>query len=299
MAKSKQLDQFLLEFCWSAWTEFGVSGWTRSHTDWDLDPEALLILTACVCDSDLRLRGEVLDWCANNESLLSRARTRTLLRAWPVADAWPAFATDLSAATGKMWEGAKRKGSFRPTGKGELSLQDRPSTLALRLRALLGVGARSEIIRVLLLAPESRSWSKQELAEEIAYTRRNVHDAVNHLHAAGSLRTLDGSTRARYLLDHRSSWSSLVAPLPTTGRASAFLLRAAWHLRCAAAELRTTDPQLRSLEARRWWTEIEADLKRAGCSTPSFPLTGSAWTQIRAFHERFFENLASGRWPPA
>lgn len=297
MKSSKQADALLAEFCWSAWAEFGVSAWTRKHQDWSIDPEALLILTGCLSTIDLRLRGEVLDWCASNEALLSRARTRTLLRSWPSTEAWPAYAADLTAATGKSWEGSSGGGRFQATGKSALTIEDRPATIALRIRAVLGVGARSEIVRTLLLAPEARSWSKQELSVEVAYTRRNVHDAVDQLHAAGALRTLESESRARYLLDRRSSWLGLFAPLPTAGSASAALLRAAWRLRCASESSRDLDEDLRSLEARRWWSEIEPDLSRAGWPTLSLPSGQSAWSSVQSFRRGFFEDLASGYGP--
>ncbi|MDA1260369.1 MAG: hypothetical protein O3A20_07075 [Planctomycetota bacterium] len=299
MKSSKQADAILAEFCWSAWAEFGVSAWTRKHQDWCIDPEALLILTGCLSATDLRLRGEVLDWCATNEALLSRARTRTLLRSWPSAEAWPAFAADLTAATGKSWEGAAGGSRFQATGKSALTLEDRPAAIALRIRAVLGVGARSEIVRTLLLAPEARSWSKQELSVEVAYTRRNVHDAVDQLHAAGALRTLESGSRARYLLDRRPSWLGLFAPLPSRASASASLLRAAWRLRCASEAVHKFDQDLRSIEARRWWSEIEPDLSRAEWQVAQLPTSKSSWSVLQSFQNDFFDQLAAGQWQPA
>ncbi len=297
MQNSNQYDAPLVDFCWSAWAEFGVSAWTRMHPDWSIDPEALLILTGCLSATDLRLRGEVLDWCASNEALLSRARTRTLLRSWPSTESWPIFATDLTAATGKSWEGSARGGNFHATGKSALTLEDRPAAIALRIRAVLGVGARSEIVRTLLLAPEARSWSKQELSVEVAYTRRNVHDAVDQLHAAGALRTLESGNRARYLLDRRPSWLGLFMPLPSQANASASLLRAAWKLRCASEALRDIDEGIRSIEARRCWSGIEPDFVRAEWPTPSLSDGSSAWTLVKAFEAKFFFDLAAGHWP--
>lgn len=294
MKTSKPELDALLDFAWSAWSELGVSSWTRRHRDWQLDPEALLLLTGCLGRVDARLRGEVLDWCSSFGHFLSRARTKTLLAGWPDAAGWPEFAADLTAATSKSWPGADGEGSFTPSGKSRLLLQGRAACLALRARALLGVGARSEILRVMLAAPVGRTWSRTELAEETAYTRRNVHDAVEALLAAGALEGHEHNELGRLVLARAPAWQELLGPLPAPSVGAARLLRAAWAIHCARESWERKDESLRSLEARASWQAIAADLQAAGWPTPAVPAGQDAWQILREWTQSFLEDLAAG-----
>jgi hypothetical protein len=294
MSQSKEADDRLAEFAWSAWSEFGVSSWTRRHREWHLDPEALLLLTSCLGRADARLRGEVLDWCASYGHLLSRARARTLLATWPGADEWPTFAADLGSATGQAWPGAAGSGEFRLSGKSALPLQGRAACLPLRARALLGVGARSEIVRILLLAPEGRTWSRTELATEAAYTRRNVHDAVESLLAAGASAEAGAVGASRLTLARRTAWIELLGPLPDARCGAAAHLRAAWAIARARAAWLRAPSELRSIEARAVWPPIEADLRAAAWPTPELPVGKDAAQILDSWSSGFLDDLAAG-----
>ncbi len=294
MNKSKGIDDRLVQFTWSAWSEFGVSSWTRRHQHWHLDPEALLLLTGCLGRVDARLRGEVLDWCASFGHLLSRARARTLLASWPGAGEWSEFAADLGSATGQIWPGATGEGSFHSSGKSVLPLKNRAGCIALRARALLGVGARCEIVRVLLLAPDGRSWSRAELASETAYTRRNVHDAVESLLAAGAIEEAETGGTSRLMLARRPAWTDLLGPLPDARCGSAALLRAAWAMCVAQTGWRHVSSAVRSIEARAAWVSIEADLRAAGWPTPQLPAGQDASQILEEWTAGFLDDLAAG-----
>jgi hypothetical protein len=43
--------------------------WTRTHTDWAIDLEPLIMFTAALGDEDPRLRDEATDWCIRNGRL--------------------------------------------------------------------------------------------------------------------------------------------------------------------------------------------------------------------------------------
>lgn len=290
-------DSLLVEFAWSCWAELGLSTWDRSHQEWCHDPEALLVLTGCLGEMDRRLRGEVLDWCSSAMPLLSRTRARNILRTWPEQAAWPAFATDLTAATGKKWEGSAGAGSFAPTGKSELLLVQRAGAMALRARAILGVGARSEILRILTTSSSARTWSKQELALEVGYARRNVHDAVEQLILAGVLQSQGSEARARIRLSAPDLWRQLLEPLPLWSGSGLAVCRAAWRIRGARLKALSKEPALRSLIMRKEWDLIRPDLERAGWKAPMIPDGTDAWQELEPWTLQFLTDLAGGRTP--
>ena len=70
--EAERIRQQALDLCWGAWAELGVSGWGRTHQDWAIDPEPLVVFTVAVAESDPRLRDEVMDWCIRGIGATSR-----------------------------------------------------------------------------------------------------------------------------------------------------------------------------------------------------------------------------------
>ena len=70
----------LLEFAWNEWAQMGLSGHATREDRWAMDPEALLVFTLEVARRDPRLFDEVLDWVAENGSLLILRRVRNIQR---------------------------------------------------------------------------------------------------------------------------------------------------------------------------------------------------------------------------
>ena len=64
------------ELCWGAWSELGVSGWGRTHREWAIDPEPLILLTASLDKHDPRLRDEATDWCIQNWRFVATQQRR-------------------------------------------------------------------------------------------------------------------------------------------------------------------------------------------------------------------------------
>lgn len=262
--------------------------------NWHFDPEALLILTGCLGHSDPRVRGEALDWCSSFGHLLSRTRTRTLLATWSRTDEWSSFAADLGLATGQKWPGAVGAGVFHPSGKSSLPIRNSAACLALRARSLFGVGARGEIVRILLGTPQGRTWSRAELAVEAAYSRRNVHDAVESLLAAGVIEEAVKGDASRIILARRNAWTELLGPLPEPRCGAAALVRAAWAVIGAQEAWRQTSAELHSLVARKAWAPIEADLRAAGWPTPELPAGQDASQILEEWTSGFLDDLAAG-----
>ena len=296
MPESKpSFEKRLVAFAWSCWSEMGVSGWDRNHSDWSIDPEGLLLLTGCLGDADPRLRDESLDWCIRFHWLLSRARLRTLLKEWPAAENWTPMANALEEATGQSWPGASSRRAHEPSGRSSLQLAGKPALIGLRLRAGLGVGARTEILRILLLSEPGRSWTAAELAREAAYTKRNVAEVLDGLVAANFVEAQPAQNLVHYRMQKSESWRSLVGPLPRVRGAFASRCKAAWRLVHGISALDSAEPRVRSMEGRLLMKQLATDLRTDGFRPPPEPAAGEdAWEPAMRWAESFSSDLASG-----
>ena len=161
-----------------AWSELGVSGWTATHDEWAVDVEPLILFTAWLDNRDVRLQDEATDWCIRNWRFVSRTRLKNLARRQPteVQEAFGKFAATVGAFSGVAWPGATEPSPrFQVTGRSVLSPLDRPSMAWIRLRSMFGLGARAEILRVFLSAPQSR-FSVAALASATGFLKRTVAD---------------------------------------------------------------------------------------------------------------------------
>jgi hypothetical protein len=166
---------------WDQWSQLGVSGAAPARREERAaDPEALLLFTLEVGRNDPRLFDEVLDSLRLNEHLMSVHRLRNLCtdatdtaladaalgwsirsrgqRPPPISAAAsvqsePLFLS-LPTPTGELDASFERFGFARaplsPSGKSQAPRLRDPISFAFRLRRLLGVGVRAEVIRALL-----------------------------------------------------------------------------------------------------------------------------------------------------
>lgn len=239
-AFSEQLSRRLVEFCWDEWAQMGVLADARRVSRWAADPEALIVFTLEVARTDPRLFDEVLDWTLLNEGLLSVRRLRAMCTGptdralvdaairWlarqrprarlktppatagdhdilaplfhiggPVMDADPSF-----AAAGLL------RPALTPSRKSRTPDLTAPINLGLRLRAILGVGIRAEVIRVML--GSGAPWmTTQALGQTSGYAKRNVHDALAGLADARALDVFTVSGEQRYAIN-KAIWGALL-----------------------------------------------------------------------------------------
>jgi hypothetical protein len=207
------LQRRLESFAWDQWSQMGISAAPRRWDPWAADPEALLMLTFEVGRGEPRLFDEVLDWLVVNQKSVSVQRLRNLIedeedralveavlgwlgerRRRPRFEAkaehsGPAepFFRGLMADVAEPDPAFLAQGFIRPSPEPSRGSQPpallRPINFAFRLRALLGIGARAEVSRVLLTLG-SPSVNTQVLARSTGFTKRNVQEAVNSLRAA-------------------------------------------------------------------------------------------------------------------
>ena len=236
----------LLDFAWDEWAQMGVSAAARRVDRSAQDPEARPLLTFEVAREDPGLFGEVLDWLALNERLVSVQRLRNLCRdeadrtLAEAALSWVAHSKDGSQRRRRPAESepspavqlfrdvkadARRAdAAFRaygwlmptavPSGKSQVPDLQAPINFAFRLRQLLGVGARAEAARFLLTV-HAPSVTARVVTESAAFAKRNVHEALAALHSAGVIDAVTVGNEQRDRID-RERWETLLG-LPEDG----------------------------------------------------------------------------------
>jgi len=278
---------------WGAWVELGVSGWTETHSDWAIDPEPLIVFTAFLGDEDARLRDEATDWCVRNWRYVSKTRLKNLVREQPAAmrGAFGAFAATVGDHAGVVWPYASEPRRFTVTGRSAAPQLDKPSMVWLRLRAMFGLGARTEILRYFLSHDDGRS-STATISTATNYTKRNVSEECESLAHAGVLSVRPMGNRFYYSLAKRAELEPFVGSMPaiTPNWISMFGIARQLVSLESAAETGTT--RTLAVKARSAIDEMEEDLDELEIDPPSSGLTGEdLWPAIRSLG-----NSTLGEW---
>jgi hypothetical protein len=246
---SHHLSDQLVTFAWDEWAQMGLLATPHQRSPWAQDPEALIVFTLEVARAEPRLFDELMDWMLVNESLLSVRRLRALCidetdRALTAAalgwlarrrprarlssprnrsDRVPTSATatlqPLFRSGGPMRESDEDFASagwlrppLSPSHKSRPPDPTAPINLAYRLRQILGVGIRAEVVRILLTT--DAPWvNAQTLARSTGYAKRNVHDALAGLSTAGVVSSFTVGSEQRYTAD-RPAWAALLGCQP-------------------------------------------------------------------------------------
>jgi hypothetical protein len=226
----------LLELLWRQWSALGVSGSSRTEEQTVVDPEALLLLTLTVARYDMRLFNEVFDWVDENGAFLNVHRLKNLVKQYdfkakPQLSAlaeragrnssfalkWKNLAakyvTEQSEPlfflkTGRPYplpespdgvflrHGLMRE-PFQPRGLAQPFPAAGMPSLLLRLRALLGVNIRCEILCVLGTVGEIHP---SLLAKRIAHAPRTTQNALSEMVRSGVIQVRTSSREKLYSL---------------------------------------------------------------------------------------------------
>lgn len=311
MVSSDALRDALLELCWSQWASLGVSAAPAGASLRVVDLEALILLTFEVGRDDPRLFDEALGWLHDNAARLNTNRLRTLAtdeldrRLTDAALHWLAAqgrgarrarlgqttnhttaANDIELFPGDRPAPDHLDPSFaahgivrrlaRPSGKIAPPDLLAPACLALRLRAVLGLGVKAELVRALLTI--DAPWSDLGVLEaSVAYTARSTRDGLAELVRAGVVAEARVSGRGRYAMP-RAPWfaaldiNAAAPPLHTDWRqlfAACRLLIRWWR----TSEDPSASAYLRASAAREIWSRVEPDLRYAGVYLPRVPFS--------------------------
>lgn len=286
---------------WGAWSELGVSGWTETHEDWAIDPEPLIVFTALLGDAEPRLRDEATDWCIRNWRYVSKTRLKNTIRSWPGADrsAYGEFVATVGAHAGVAWPGSTEARPYTPTGRSVLPPLDRPSLVWLRLRAMFGLGARTEILRYFLAKPSGRA-GVAEIGAATGYTKRNIAEASDHLERAGVLDVRQSGNRFSYGLARRSELEAFVGGFPSLRPDWTALLHVSAELVELERQAATSSPRTLPVKAMATLSRITSDLHALDVLPPSEGVVGaSLWPAVEVLGSETLGEWAAGRWPTA
>src|SRR6202171_1219932 len=213
---SQEVDRLAHELAWSLWAELGVDGMLRRH-DWQaIDLEPLIIFTAYLGDTDNRLRASTIDWCITNARFVSAFRLRHL-----AARASPRTRTAFGRYAAPVRAHSKAPGPgegdpltlFHPEHLGSPDLR-RPSLIQLRLRSLVGVSARAEVLKLMLADPD-RPQAASALSEDAAYGKGSVAQALDMLTMAGIVQVQPDANRLLYRLSRPAELAQALLWLPS------------------------------------------------------------------------------------
>lgn len=235
----------MLALLWSQWDALGVQGAVAGENNSIIDPEALILATACMGRYDARLFDEAMDWMRLHERLVNVARLQSFLKqetfsGGAVVRAMAMFLGDRAANAkwtrliDKQPPHSERQSlfllkdgrampvvggpdsSFSKAGflRDRVGLRhmsrffdpDQPANLLLKLRGLFGVSSRAEVVAFLATHPYAGA---AETAKQTAYTRRTVHNTLVELSLSGYLQTRSQGGENRYRLDEQQ-WQSIL-----------------------------------------------------------------------------------------
>lgn len=269
---SDRIRSVTIDVAWQMWSALGVSSWESPAPRSVIELEPLIALTAVGAADDQRLLTQAVDWCAANADLVSLHQMRRVVKdnGWqldgPIAD----FGATAGYFMRKSWPGASDAQPFVR----ELPLKStppdlrKPSLIALRLRAVFGVGAKSEILRHFLFHPWPSTIS--QIAREIPYAKRQIAKDLRLLTLADITRLSARGSTPEYVLSDASALEP-IAGKPTaqpvrwgpafrvmTALAEAFSELGSSNLKnpntALTAQLRRLDRVFGQLEREQWWT---------------------------------------------
>lgn len=299
---------------WEQWTQLGVSGPPPRERECRVaDPEALLLFSLETGRHDPRLFDEVLDWLVLNEQLVSVQRLRNLAKDegsrrlvdatlnW-VAQWRPRARLSGRAVTAEQSERPTplfvglsptvpdpdpmflKHGLLRPRHEPSRKSQKpdlmAPISLAFRLRRLLGVGVRAEILRVLLTLGAPRV-SAGVLHASAGFSRQNVREGLHQLQDSGVVLASGAGSDQSFTLQ-RADWARLLGVGPEQLPAHHDWIQALGALReimrwLADPRIEAMSEYMRASEARALIGRLEPDLRYAGVAVGGQTANGAEY----------------------
>ncbi|MGP0100218.1 MAG: hypothetical protein ACLPUT_01165 [Solirubrobacteraceae bacterium] len=330
-ALNRRLSDQLVAFAWDEWAQMGVLASPHRRSPWAQDPEALIVFTLEVARAEPRLFDELLDWMLANEPLLSVRRLRAMCidetdrSLTAAALAWLAHErprAQLGARTDKTAPSTPQalfrpeiqlgapdeafasagwlRPALSPSHKSRPPDPLAPINLAFRLRQILGVGIRAEVVRV-LLTTEAPWVNAQTLARSTGYAKRNVHDALAGLSVAAVVSAFTVGAEQRYVAD-RPAWAALLGSepdeLPAHHDWPQLLAVLRRLLRWSAQpDLATMSGYLRASRAGDLLEAVSGDLAFAGIPTHSSRSPEDVWHNLEEICERLLKVIGVGDAP--
>ena len=241
---------------WSVWGEIGVPSPERRPIEMAIDLEPLIRLTKVVGGDDPRLRSQAAAWLDAFPGLISRARLKRI--------------------GGEVLEplaGSSRANAM--SGRTTLDVAS-ASAVQLRIRSALGVSARAEIIRQLLLEMPRTRRSSSDLAQLCGYTKRNTEKALVSLERGGWVARIRGGTSLRWSVVDHTALAGLFLPLPSSSASFMALAQIVESL-VSLDDVALDRLQVRSATTRQLLAELGATADWGEVNLPEVRPVDDAW----------------------
>ncbi|HEX5593050.1 MAG TPA: hypothetical protein VFX35_06860 [Solirubrobacterales bacterium] len=250
--------------------------------DWLLVNERLVSLqrlrNLAADESDRALMNSATEWLAQWRR---KSSTRPSPKTDPDLEAAPLFLNEglpVQRPDPAFLANGLLKSWMEPTRRSGHPDLAQPVNFAFRMRSLLGVGARAEVVRVLLTSDEP-GMSLQAIAAASGFAKRNVQEAAASLRAAGTVTSWNLGNEQRFDLP-REPWLHLLSlEQPPTYKSWPQLFRG---LRVLLRWLR--DPEIETLSeymgasrSRTLLEQISEDFLAAGVSVEPLGVTGELY----------------------
>lgn len=218
------------DLLWSLWCELGAPG-DRHHQGQALDPEPLVVTTPALARDDAEILHHALNWCLAHGDWLSKTRLRALSKALP-ASASQEFAafTGTLAAWGVAWKMPRALAlDLTATEEPPALRLERPALVRLRLRGLVGVSTKADVLGA-LLASTGRWCTVRDLLVP-GVSRISTERALNELHAATLVTRQGGQRNRRFRLRRAEELARVVgaAGVEWSGQAHALIMACQLH----------------------------------------------------------------------
>ena len=256
-AFSDDVADLALDLARSLWAELGVGDAPRRH-DWQaLDLEPLIGFTAWCASTDSTLRAKTIDWCVANVRHISSVRLRRFR-----SEAGPHVRRPVDRYIAAIEPGSRR----RPRAIVVPDLR-RPSLIQLRLRALVGVSARAEILKALLADPEHPR-TTSSLVAGAGYGGRGLARALEMLTTSGIAEVERSGEQLAYRLSRPFSLAQALNGLPA-GFPDWWAIFKVSEAVFRYARAASPDPNQRTAAAHEMAHEVRGELQRLpGASRP-------------------------------
>jgi len=268
---SEKIDQYLLDLAWSLWTELGVAGVTRRHQNSLISLEELILLTVILSDEDPRLRDEALDWCTRYHHFVSISRLQTLIKSLgpSIHQPFSLFAVTLNVVSRSKWPIFMKSDPLRftPSKKSQPPQCELPSLLSLRLRALFGVGARSDLMTFFLTQRKEEFTAADTV--EIGYSKRSLAALLEDFVRSGFFSSHKVQNKRYFRFIKRDPMTKIVGRLPKIIPSWRQFIEILLPLRSCIQQVEKKSEAIKLVEIRNVLLKIENQLYRLNLVPPS------------------------------
>lgn len=266
---SREIDNLLLDLCWSLWTELGVAGVIRRHQNCLILVEELILLTSILADQDPRLRDESLDWCSKYHTFISVNRLKTICKKFeayhgPISK----YTTTVNSLGRASWPVYVESSPMRVhlSGKSILRPLESAALINIRARSIFGSGSRADLITFFLIHSKS-DYALSEMSE-VGYSRNNLAETLEEFYFGGLFDKFLHGNQFRYRLSKNDNLVKILGPVPKYAPAWGVILKLLLPLRAGIMKIENKSENIKTIEICNLLKNLENEIIRLNLNAP-------------------------------